>query len=118
MWSTEKINKELAGVTIDKVEHDGERLWLRLSDGRTATFEVEGDCCSRSWIDNVNSLSDGGATFLEYVDGGHTGSENQDDGLLQFYKSTIRTSKGDIDIEYRNESNGYYGGSLEYRGVK
>ncbi len=32
---------------------------------------------------------------------------------LQIYKTTLKTDKGDCDVEYRNSSNGYYGGSLD-----
>lgn len=38
----------------------------------------------------------------------------QEDGELKIYGCKISTTKGDIVIEYRNESNGYYGGNLSW----
>lgn len=32
---------------------------------------------------------------------------------IKVYRTTIVTDRGFIDIEYRNSSNGYYGGWLE-----
>lgn len=37
-----------------------------------------------------------------------------EDEYLQFYGFKIQTQKGDVVIEYRNSSNGYYGGNLAW----
>jgi hypothetical protein len=37
--------------------------------------------------------------------------------VLSVYQTTFRTNRGDIRVEYRNDSNGYYGGYLQ-RGRK
>lgn len=37
-----------------------------------------------------------------------------DDECIKYYGFKITTSKGHIIIDYRNSSNGYYGGSLEW----
>jgi hypothetical protein len=34
--------------------------------------------------------------------------------VLQFYGVQLVTDKGYFKLEYRNSSNGYYGGNLEY----
>jgi hypothetical protein len=41
-----------------------------------------------------------------------------DGGELKFYYYTILTDKGETTIEMRNSSNGYYGGTLYYRGMQ
>ncbi|MNC82782.1 hypothetical protein D3C76_1797080 [compost metagenome] len=35
---------------------------------------------------------------------------------LQFYGAKISTDRGDMIIDYRNESNGYYGGDIHWPG--
>ena len=36
--------------------------------------------------------------------------------LIQFYGLKFTTDKGDLILDYRNESNGYYGGNLTWPG--
>jgi hypothetical protein len=51
-------------------------------------------------------------------------SDDSEYEIIAFYGLKITTDKGDIIIDYRNSSNGYYGGNLSwpndnyfYRGV-
>lgn len=39
---------------------------------------------------------------------------DNDGELIQFYGFSIKTDRGDIEIDYRNSSNGYYGGNLSF----
>ncbi len=79
---------------------------------------ADGDCCSYSWIESVESP----ASILGGVITGITDIEMQDpetdgDGYVTvFYGCKIETTKGSITVDYRNESNGYYGGDLKWDG--
>lgn len=96
---------------------------LRIKTGE-GEFEcrVSADCCSRSWIETIEAPNDlRGAEILDVVDSGacpdaegfeQSFVRSESGNELKVYSTTIRTTKGDVVIEYRNESNGYYGGSL------
>ena len=78
------------------------------------SIQVEGDCCSQSWIEH-NTIPDdiNGATILGVDDIGMDTPKDLD--LSQYeclacYECRIKTTAGDIVLEYRNNSNGYYGG--------
>lgn len=48
----------------------------------------------------------------EDLDLGKEPVEDEEYEYLQFYGFKLQTEKGDVVIEYRNSSNGYYGGDL------
>ena len=74
-------------------------------------YAAEGDCCSQSWFESINNPENIigaeiiGLEIKPVV-------EKDGPGLLA-YGITLKTEKGYCDIEYRNENNGYYGGSCE-----
>lgn len=115
------LNRRLASVTLSE---DKERITFAFEDGGERAFGVEGDCCSSSWIEHLEMPPDlAGATLLSVEDGGGV-DKTDDDALnpkgeygrehecLQVYQTTFRTNRGDVTLEYRNSSNGYYGGYL------
>jgi hypothetical protein len=132
----DKAVKSMAGRRIASIglSDDREILTFRFMDGHEQSFGVEGDCCSRSWIEHLEAPDDViGAEFTEYVSGGsvedddkynpiipgklgYHGQPDREHECLKVYQDTFRTSRGDIVLEYRNSSNGYYGGWLEPRG--
>jgi hypothetical protein len=97
---------------------DKKALRFVLSDGSDVVAQVDADCCSTTWIEHV-SLPVGGfpATVLEAGDiempdlGTPDGFE-----CVRYYGFKAVTDKGDLVIDYRNESNGYYGGDLVWPG--
>jgi len=115
------VGKKLRSV---KLSEDNDKITFTLSDGTTHSFGVEGDCCSSSWIEHFE-VPKGlrGATVLSVNDvdmephDGHScedGASGKPCGhdCLSVYHTQFRTDKGDIVLEYRNDSNGYYGGYL------
>lgn len=112
-------NDPSIGHTIATVIHDKSKDTLTITDsqGTQFVYSVTGDCCSSSWIEHITIPSDiEGATILSLsapslpshdgtVDGAH---ENYED--LAIYHTAWQTTKGEIIAEYRNSSNGYYGG--------
>jgi hypothetical protein len=125
---------DVIGKTVDSVEllGDKDRILLRFQDGSDRSYGVEGDCCSTSWIEHLEMPPDvRGAVILSVDDGGevepwdgHVCVETQYDKdykvrkegcgheSLAVYNTRFHTNKGDIVMEYRNDSNGYYGGYL------
>ena len=107
----------------------GQRLLKVLvsTDKAAILFETEagmveakanGDCCSHSWIESVESPAHalgGVVTEVEDLDmPDQQGGDRGDQECLKFYGCKITTDKGSFTIDYRNSSNGYYGGSLEW----
>ena len=114
--------KDITGKTIESVTLSGdkERIDFVFGDGTRKAYGVEGDCCSVSWIEHLEVPDDvKGATLTSVDDGDGVEAEDPDDkyDCLQVYNTTFHTNRGDIVLEYRNESNGYYGGYLIDLGV-
>lgn len=103
------------------ITDDHTKLALKLKDLDTEiVLEAYGGCCSRSWIEHISgidALIDSEIYSVEdvYLADvpliGLPSTENVDQ--VTYYATKIHTSKGVFQIDYRNDSNGYYGGSLE-----
>lgn len=113
--------KELFGQSISNIYMDDEGLYLIFRGFHTATwcYRAEGDCCSSTWfesIDNPENLIDSEIIGIEQKEY----TSDRDDSLdyqevvTQTYGYTLKTNRGHTDIVFRNESNGYYGGTCEY----
>lgn len=110
------IGRKLSTVTLND---DGAAVLFTFDEGPTARFDVEGDCCSTSWVEHLELPGNiKGATVLSVDDSvpitqDHSEHDEDNGGdSIQVYNTVFRTDRGDIVLEYRNSSNGYYGGSL------
>lgn len=114
------IKEALVGKTI--VSHaladDGSDLSLGCSDGSIVRLVAEGECCSTSWIESIddeNALH-GIVTDVEDIDmpnlGNIDGERHTGVDDVSYYGLKVTTDKGRVVIDYRNDSNGYYGGWL------
>ena len=114
--------KELIGKTIISVNLDenGTKITFVTDKGKIV-YETFGDCCSYSWFSDIEGL---GSLIGEKVLSVENREEWTDDeqkeaeskgsyDCLRLYGILIKTEKGTCDIEFRNDSNGYYGGSCE-----
>lgn len=111
------IGKTLIGVKLAK---DKEAILFQTPEGDIVA-RCDADCCSYTWVENIESTV---RDFPALV----TAAEDIEDGLpemvkndpehdcLQFYGFKIATDKGVLVIDYRNSSNGYYGGNLTWPG--
>lgn len=125
MLCGDSIYSNMTGRTLVSVslENNKQTLVFKFTDGEKR-FGVEGDCCSESWIEHLELPGDVAgleiidileAPVLDQTDNdsmnpvGELGREHE---CLQVYQTVFRTAKGDISVEYRNSSNGYYGGYL------
>lgn len=96
------------GLNADKTE-----LQVDFIDGSQFILGVEGDCCSKSWIEHLTIGPEplAGAKYSgyhEYL----VSTQNVPYNLRQIYEAVICTDRGAIRMEFRNDSNGYYGGNV------
>lgn len=117
------INFDLVGRTVTAIELDeaDESIRFTFADGVQQAFTTDGDCCSHTWINDligVESLIGHEITAVEETDlpepeGDRVkGYDEYAPDVLADYSLKIATSRGYFDLIYRNDSNGYYGGSL------
>lgn len=107
----------LIGKTVTAVRMDDAKTSISFDcDGSVWSWSAEGDCCSSTWIEHIEGvgrLVGGTVRAVEDIDLPEpTPAENEGRDVLQKYGVRIDTDKGTAVIDYRNESNGYYGGSL------
>lgn len=111
----------LIGKTITAVWLAEDRKAIRFDAGEEQIVaRCDGDCCSSTWIENIEAPEALiGSPVLAAADLAMPDREYDHDKfeVLAFYGFKITTAKGDCVIDYRNESNGYYGGSLEWPGT-
>jgi hypothetical protein len=108
----------LVGKTIKEVFLASDSKAMKfVTDEGDIIAKADGDCCSDSWVESVDDptvLID--ATVLEVEDTSmpDLGSPGEYDGVIAYYGCKITTTKGRAVIDYRNSSNGYYGGNLSW----
>lgn len=110
----------LIGKTITGVEIAEDRQALRflLADGEMVV-ETDADCCSYTWIEHVELPALGFPAQVVSVEGMPEQPEStfhKDADSLAFYGCKIVTDRGEIVIDYRNDSNDYYGRGLTWPG--
>lgn len=112
------VGKTLVSVWLAK---DREAIRFVLSDGGEVIARCDGDCCSSTWIEHVELPSlPAEVRAVDDVDLPESAQKPTTTGNYEeemaYYGCKIATSQGDLLIEYRNSSNGYYGGSLSWPG--
>lgn len=111
------MSKKLTGKTLLDVtlSEDKESITFVTDEGDVAA-DCYGECCSYTWVENIELpalgfpclvLSEGN---IDMPNLGHI----KGCGVVEYYGYEIVTDKGSIIIDYRNDSNGYYGGHLEW----
>ena len=108
----------LVGKTIKQIKiADDDKALLFVCDDGEHIIRADGDCCSSTWIESVETPALGfPCKVIEVKDLDMPDREYNEDEYeyLAFYGCSIKTDKGEIVIDYRNESNGYYGGNLSW----
>jgi hypothetical protein len=106
----------LVGKRIHRLFAGSEQIDFELADGSRLGFSAEGDCYSYSWIEhvsNVEQIRDATVLRIEDVDlPDAVPSPPEDVEVEVIYGTKIYTNKGYLLIEYRINSDGYYGGCL------
>lgn len=105
------IGKTIAEVLI---ADDKEALLFVTIEGEKLVARVDADCCSHTWIESVELPALGFPfTVVDCEDlDGVKEAEDIDYNYIQYYGAKLTTDKGDLVIDYRNSSNGYYGGNI------
>lgn len=114
----ECIGKEIVSYRLND---DGTEMVLTFSDGSAAIFAPEGECCSHSWIESIDdeTVLRGKVLGIEDIDmpdlGNVDGERHKGVQEVRYYGMKITTEHGRAVVDYRNDSNGYYGGWLNFR---
>jgi hypothetical protein len=110
------MKNPLIGKTITKMMIAKDKQAILFITDEELIVRTDGDCCSETWVENIE-LPGFPAKVLavENLDMPDLGSPNDYD-VIEYYGCKITTDKGDIVIDYRNSSNGYYGGNLCWPG--
>lgn len=110
----------LLGKLIKKIRLDMINYFIQFeTDQGFFGYFAYGDCCSESWINHISGLQALiGEKVLKVekvdmgeIEKGQVGFSGKQ-YLEKIYSYKIFTSQGICEIEMRNASNGYYGGSL------
>lgn len=108
------VGKTVTGVWIAE---DKQAMKFDLLGADPIIAKCDGDCCSTTWVENVQAPENCvGSTIVSVEDIPMPEPSYDKDKFdyLQFYGCKITSGKGETVIDYRNESNGYYGGSLKW----
>ena len=122
-WRSKMINEwehcpldNLIGLTVRKLEisSNAEALVFSHDAGRCA-YETYAPCCSETWIAEmigVDNLIGQTVLKVEAIE-----VEHRDDGKGrqqedEFYGIRLSTTRGYVELIYRNSSNGCYAGSM------
>lgn len=112
-----KTPNRLIGKTLTDIQLDDDKTAIRFVTTEGDVFALcEADCCSHTWVEAVEStlrrlpalVLDAKELDLQRED------EEVDYEVIQFYGFKIVTDQGEVIIDYRNSSNGYYGGDLAW----
>jgi hypothetical protein len=117
---TNLIGKRINGIFVDETRTE---LAFRTTEGRYLGYVTCGDCCNSVYINHFSGadvVGEGnsfdllrGALVLAVEDKGWTEDREEGYEVVQEGFWTIKTDRGYIDLEVRNEHNGYYGGHIE-----
>ena len=116
MENSELIDKKLTAVYINE-----DKTVVKLQcDDEYIDLVAEGDCCSETWFEHISlpyAFSEEKYTIKSWEDmelGKAIPTRQEEDELygVKIGLETVEGYKYDLYLEFRNSSNGYYGGSL------
>jgi len=109
------VRKILTGM---KIAADKQAILFQTTDGDIVAY-ADADCCSHTWVEHIELPALGFpalVTEARDLDLNKPGVDDPELEYVQFYGFKVSTTRGDIVIDYRNSSNGYYGGNLVWPG--
>lgn len=125
---SKKAVESLYGRVVESVgfSDDKTRMKITFKDGIVGLFCLEGDCCSQSYftedcIKDAQDLVGGELLCCEEVESNDLHPERkypgEDDGFgsdcVRWHFVHLITDKTQVTLDWRNDSNGYYDGSIE-----
>ena len=104
-------------ITAVYLANDKKAIKFDVEGAAPIIANAEGACCSSTWIEYVESPENliGIVQAVENVNMPDRGSPGEYE-VITYYGCKILTNKGSCLLDYRNESNGYYGGGLSWPG--
>ena len=119
-----KFNIPEGGIKLFGIDVTKDSISIRLNTSIGPVIGVcDAGCCSETWIESIEEPALGfpcmiiGAQDLDMPEG-RDAEDGEPQDYIQFYGIKFVTDKGEIVIDYRNASNGYYGGSIEWDGKR
>ena len=112
--------KEIIGKKINKIFIDSTYLRFETDHG-SFSYKVSGDCCSSSYFHDFigveKLLKNGEIKLVEEIEMDEVTDADDDQDCVQAYGYRLTTEDekfGEVSsvLSFRNESNGYYGGSM------
>ena len=108
----------LKGKTILKIEiADDKQSITFITNKGNITGTCYAECCSYSWIETVElpvaGFPPAKVLYAEDIPMPDLGDMPERE-VVVYYGFKIVTDKGEILIDYRNDSNGYYGGGMSW----
>lgn len=107
----------LIGKTVVAVHlaDDKKAIKFEVEGGDSIIARADGDCCSSTWIESLDAPQAliGRVIAVEYLDMPQLPQTDEFE-VVAYYGLKITTEKGSCVLDYRNESNGYYGGNLAW----
>lgn len=123
--------KELVGLVVDKMFVNEDQSVLKFETGQgEKLFVAEGDCCSETWFADIliqNNFYGMRVTDVVELDLPlfvqklieSDGRTRQEVDCVYGYRVKLKNDKtwqwSEIEIIFRNSSNGYYGGSVYFK---
>lgn len=107
------IGKTITGLSVS--DNQG-MLVFDHPNGEETIFYAYGDCCSETWfadIVGVDALLNATVKTCEEITMGEVADGRGRQKYDQVYCFKLTTNKGNVDVVFRNSSNGYYGGKLQ-----
>lgn len=104
-------------ITEIKLAKDRQAILFSTTAGDLVVL-CHGDCCSETWVEGIELPALGFPAVVLAVEDVDMPERpclhrvNTD--VVTFYGCKITTDRGELLIDYRNESNGYYGGNLSW----
>ena len=116
LFGAHGIPTDIVGASLVSASKSGDDIVI-VTDRGTLRGIPEGDCCSSSWVESVECDAPAGSVFVDRVlldDPERPVPEWHDGDERKVYFGTFFTDRGRITWEMRNESNGYYGGHINW----
>jgi len=120
--------QELVGRVVNAIYvEDGEEAIIFSVPGTQVKYNTYGDCCSETWFADIVGVKSLLGLTVRRVEEIHLPEELRKYGDVapldrsrqqedEYYGVRVFTDLGSCDFIYRNSSNGYYGGNIEYAG--
>lgn len=114
----------LAGKTVTAVYMNGDQKIQFVCGAERITYVADAECCSHTYAHHIEGLANLlGRRIVSVAPREMTRAKKKtfEDGVDHFddtvyvkiYGVDLTTDRGNCYIEFRNDSNGYYGGAME-----